>query len=87
MFIFEGVFQDLTMDFIERLLKSQGRYEILVVVNRLTKYVHFMGLVHPFSIQVMTQLFLDNVYKLHGIPVNITSDYKAVFLSKFARNF
>lgn len=69
------------MDFVEKLLKSQGRSIVMVVVDRLTKYAHIMVLVHPFSVQVVAQQFLDNVYKLHGNPASITSDHGVVFLS------
>lgn len=37
----QGAWQDLTMDFIEGLPKSEGCDTILVVVDRYTKYAHF----------------------------------------------
>lgn len=78
-----GVFRDLTIDFIKRLPKSQGKSVILVVVDKLTKYGHFMGLAHPFLVPPVAQTFLDNVYKLHGMSSSITSDKGSIFLSKF----
>ncbi|XP_044489062.1 uncharacterized protein LOC123213655 [Mangifera indica] len=82
----EGVFVDITMDVIEGLPKSQGHNAILVVIDRLNKYAHFMGLSHLFSVQ-MAQLFLDNVYKFHGNPAIITTDRDTVFLSNFWQEF
>ncbi|GJZ98564.1 retrotransposable element Tf2 [Tanacetum coccineum] len=54
--------------------KSQGKSVILVVVDRLSKYAHFIPLQHPFNAQQVAQSFLDNIYKLHGLPNNIISD-------------
>jgi hypothetical protein len=53
----QGVWQDLTMDFIEGLPKSKGCTIILVVVDRLTKYAHFLPLKHPYTAATIAQLF------------------------------
>ncbi|KAL0355639.1 UNVERIFIED_CONTAM: hypothetical protein Sradi_4010800 [Sesamum radiatum] len=64
----------ISMDFIEGLPKWDGKDCILVVVNRLTKYAHFISLTHPFSAESVAHLFLDQVHKLHGLPAQIISD-------------
>ncbi|GJX55739.1 retrotransposon-related protein [Tanacetum coccineum] len=74
---------DVTMDFIEGLPSSQGKTVILVVVDRLSKYAHFIPLVHPFKAAQIARVFLDTVYKLHGLPQTITSDRDKVFISHF----
>ncbi|GJR78670.1 transposon ty3-G gag-pol polyprotein [Tanacetum coccineum] len=53
---------------------SQGKTGILVVVDRLSKYAHFIALSHPYTAKSIAQLFLDNIYKLHGLPTSIVSD-------------
>jgi hypothetical protein len=74
---------ELSMDFIEGLPKSKGKDLILVVVDRLTKYAHFLALSHPYNAQQVTKLFMDNISKLHGLPRTIVSDRDTIFTSKF----
>jgi hypothetical protein len=71
------------MDFIEGLPKSGTMDCILVVVDRFSKYGHFLALAHPFSATKVAKLFLENIYKLHGMPDNIVSDRDRVFTSLF----
>lgn len=46
------------MDFIEGLPKFEGYVAILVVLDRLTKYAHFIPLKHPFSAMVVAAVFV-----------------------------
>ena len=76
-------FIDISMDFIDGLPKSEGKEVIMVVVDRFSKYAHCMALSHPYSAPMVAKVFMENVYKLHGLPASITSDRDPVFLSRF----
>jgi hypothetical protein len=71
-----------SMDFIEGLPTSNGNNVILVVVDRLTKFAHFLPLSHPYTVHKVDTLFLDNIFKLHGLPKVIVSDRDRIFTSK-----
>ena len=73
------------MDFIEGLPIFDSSNAILVVVDRFTKYSHFLPLKHPFTAQTIAKVVLDNVVKLHSFPKTIVSDRDKVFTSTFWR--
>lgn len=77
----EGIWMDISMDFIDGLPLSDGKSVILVVVDRLSKSAHFVALKHPYSAIYVAQAFLDNVFKLHEMPQSIVSDRDTVFTS------
>jgi hypothetical protein len=64
------------MDFITGLPKLGNKSVIMVVVDLLSKYSHLCTLQHPFKASTMAQIFMDEVFKLHGMPHSI------VFLSR-----
>ena len=61
----------MSMDFVEGLPKSQSKDVVLVVVDRLTKFVHFIPLSHPYTATKVANLYLQHVFKLHGMPTTI----------------
>jgi len=74
---------NILMDFIEGLPKSNGKSIILVVVDRLSKYAHFGSLAHPYKATIVEQLFLDTIFKLHGMSKMIFNDHDPTFTSHF----
>jgi transposase InsO family protein len=76
-----GTWQDVIMDFMEGLPRSEGRDTVMVIVDRFTKYEHFIALAHPFMAQDVAKLFLNHIYKFHGLPVRILTNRDKIFTS------
>ena len=71
------------MDLIKGLPKYGGKTVILVVVDQLSKYSNFCALSHPYTASLVTQIFMDQIFRLHGIPSSIVSDRDATITSHF----
>lgn len=63
----------VSLDFIEGLPKSKSFDTILVVIDKFSKYGHFIPLAHPYTALSVAQTFISNIYKLHGLPKMLLS--------------
>ena len=83
---FSHPFKDLDIYFdglIQGLPKYGGKTVILVVVDQLSKYHHFCALIPPYTTSSITQIFMDKIFLLHGIPSSIVSDRNTTFTIHF----
>jgi hypothetical protein len=78
-----AIWWDISMDFIMGLPKSGNKSVIMMVVYRLSKYAHLCSLQHPFIASTVAQLFMDQVFKLHGMTHSIVSDRDPTFTNNF----
>lgn len=76
-----------SMDFIDGLPLSHGFDCILVVVDKLTKYSHFIPLKHPYTASKVADVFVDNIYRLHGMPLTLVSDRDLSLLVTSGKQF
>ena len=70
------------MDFIIDLPTSEGKDSIFVVIERFTKYVHFISISSKPKAILVVDSYVNNIFKLHGFPKVIVSDK-----DKFTTNF
>lgn len=79
----DALWKDIAMDFIEGLPHSVHKNCILVVVDRLIKYGYFLSLKHPYTFKEVVELFLQEIFRLHGLPNTIMTDKDFIFTSQF----
>ena len=79
--------EQITTDLVTDLPPSAGYTAIAVFVDRLTKMVHFVPCTKEVSADQYAQLFVDNVFRLHGTPEVIISDRDPRFTSRFWTQF
>jgi len=53
------------------------------VVDRFSKFAHFIGLAHPYTAQEVARAYLDWVVALHGVPRTIVTYHDKIFTSVF----
>ncbi|GJZ99493.1 putative reverse transcriptase domain-containing protein [Tanacetum coccineum] len=79
---------NITMDFIIKLPKSsQGFDTIWVIVDRLTKFAHFLPIRENDPLEKLARLYLNRIVARHEIPVSIICDRGGRFTSNFWRSF
>src|SRR4051812_29077715 len=74
----------VSMDFIVKLPKTaRGHDAITVVVDKLSRQVHFCLSHTTDSATDVARLFFDQIFCLHGMPRQIISDRDTRFTGKF----
>ena len=62
---------------------SLGHDAIWVVVDRLTKLAHFLAIRATLTLDKLSQLYIDEIVRLHRNPMSIVSDRDLRFTSRF----
>lgn len=82
----EWKWERITMDFVVGLPKTPGGFDsIWVIVDRLTKSAHFLPVKMSYNAEKLAELYLCEVFRLHGAPLSIISDRGTQFTSHFWR--
>nr|GFB80072.1 hypothetical protein [Tanacetum cinerariifolium] len=71
----EGKYERMAIDFITRLQRTGNRHDaIWVIMDRLTKFAHFLPIYEDFKMDRLARLYLNEIVARHGVPVSIISD-------------
>ncbi|QRV96830.1 Transposon Ty3-G Gag-Pol polyprotein [Ceratobasidium sp. AG-Ba] len=77
--------EDIAYDFIVKLPESQGLDSILVVIDRFSRQAHFIPCLESTNAEGVADLFIQEIWKLHGLPKTTVSDRGPTFNSQFLR--
>eukprot|EP00253_Pinus_taeda_P004696 PITA_04696 len=82
----EWKWETISMDFITGLPRTKKNNDsIMVVVDKLSKAAHFIPVQSTYKAVQISHIFMQNVFKLHGLPKVIISDRDVKFTSAFWR--
>jgi hypothetical protein len=73
------------VDFIVELLESTGYDAVMTIVESVSKQVHFIPTNTTIIAKGATWLFLHHVWKLHGLPNSVMSNWGPQFIALFTR--
>ena len=74
----------ITMDFVTGLPRTRRQHNaIWVIVDRLTKSAHFLPVSNDDPLDKLAQLYVEEIVRLHGVPISIISDKDPIFTSRF----
>src|SRR5271170_2337924 len=76
--------KQIVMDFIVQLSLTRQEHDAIVVfTDHFTKRDHFQAMHTSVTIPEITKIFFNTIFKDHGLPKTIISDYDAKFTSNF----
>ena len=81
----EEAWQNLSMNFVIDLSRSDENNAILIVVCRLTKMRHLIFCKNTVTIKQLAELYIRHVFRLHGLPRSIVFDRGPQFIAAFWR--
>ena len=81
----ERPFEEIVMDFVGELPESEGFHAILVVIDRFRKGKLFISAKTTWTAEDVADSYINDIWKLYGLPRHINSDCGPQFASKFVK--
>ena len=80
----EWKWKKVAMDFVMGLPRTSRRHDaIWVIVDQLTKVAHFLPICQDDPLDKLARIYVNEVVRLHGVPLAIVSDRDPRFTSRF----
>ena len=79
----QGPWQEISIDVIGPLPKSNRMDVIVVIVDKFTKMIRLKATMTNISLEGIAKIYQDEIWKLYGIPRKILSDREPQFMLKF----
>ena len=74
------------MDFVSGFLFTQQKHDyVWVIVDRLTNSAHFIPVRIDYFIDRLVELYVDEIVRLHGVPLSIVLDRDLKFKWRFLK--
>ena len=78
----------INMDFVIGLPRTSRKFDsIWVIVDRLTKFAHFLPVRTTYTVEQYAKLYIKEIVRLHGVPISIISDRGTQFTANFWKSF
>jgi len=83
----EGPWKSIEIDFLCGLPDSKGYTVIMVVVDRFSIMIHLIPFKQIPNTKQTAKTFMNNIFKLHGLPQDINTDRGSQFTSALWNEF
>ena len=83
--VLDAWWDTLSVDFVVELPESFGHDAVMMVVDAVSKRVHFIPTYTTVTAEGAARLFLYYVWKLHGLPKHIVSNRGSQFVASFTK--
>ena len=82
----EGLWQEISINIIGPLPKSNNKDAIVIIVDQFTKMIRLKVMTIAVSSQDIAKIYRNEIWKIHGVLQKILSNQGPQFISKFIKD-
>ena len=79
----QGLWQEISIDIVGPLPKSNGNDAIVVIIDRFTKIIQLKATTTNISSEEIAKIYKDEIQKLYKVPRKVLSNRGPQFVSRF----